>query len=172
MDFLAGSWLKWRLFADDVRRFMMMNRTAKTALSALALSAAVVLGFSCSDDDNGGKKDQGVAGDLAGDGSGLDLMLPDQQLADMSPDDLPIIDRILPDDGLTSASTPVVLLGKNFKHPVTVYINGGEAGIITDTSVASDISLSFTMPVSPLPDKTTPVEVRVRIKSGGSFPIL
>ncbi len=123
--------------------------------------ATAMMVFSCSDDDEPGKDAAGAdlgLGDLV-----LDQSPPDVTRPDLSDEVKPRIDQILPADGLTNIQTTVNLVGDNFAAPATVYINGGEH-IISNVSVASATSMSFTMPENIFSDPGTAYKVSIKVK--------
>jgi hypothetical protein len=140
------------------------------AVTAWALCATLLtLLLSCSD-DNGDPPPADVGPEVSVSDATPDVQ-EDQGQPDLSEEDKPVIEQILPSDGFADGGStgyiPVVVKGKNFSAGATAYIDGGSApgGIIMQVSVNSPVSLSFNMPPNPYgePDYDEPRKVSVAI---------
>jgi hypothetical protein len=134
-------------------------------LLVLLVAGAVV---ACSDDN--GKPATDAGADMT-----LQETAPDLKPAvDLPPPDAnpalkPTIDQILPDNGFANATTHVVLIGTNFAQGARIYIDGSP--ITSYPAIASQVSLSFTMPKNPYgaPNYDKPQKVGVRVMSNSQF---
>lgn len=132
------------------------------------LLVVLVAGVVACSDDNGKETDGGVdmmlqetAPDLK---PAVDLPAPDANTSLK-----PTIEQILPDNGFANATTHVVLIGTNFAQGARIYIDG--APITSYPAIASQKSLSFTMPKNPYgaPNYDKPQKVGVRVMSNSQI---
>jgi hypothetical protein len=129
--------------------------------------------FGCSSDDGGTTPD--AAPDVSIDSSSdmaVDVLEPDQLVRKLE------IKSIIPDNGPScpfnsagqpgncDGTIPITLIGDGFKLGATVYINGGDADIITTVNVPSKTTLSFSLKKQPY-DTAKPTKVGIRVSIGG-----
>ena len=137
----------------------------KTFAFSLCLTLGLVLGYSCSDDDENDKQDAGVPD------AKLDKKVPDLPKPDLDVKKKPKISKMIPDNGFSNGGkagtgTPVVFKGENFTKPATVYLDGKPQS--TYPVVNSAVSISFLMPPNP-DDKKKAQKVSVQLYMGSQF---
>ena len=121
----------------------------------LALAAELT---GCSDDS---QKVKDAAVDRAPDLSTKEAGPPDRSKVDALKI-VPKIKSIIPDSGFADKSTPVTLIGENFKQGMTVYLEGEPFhGTVT---VASSATATFTMPPNPYGPPYNPFTMTVGVR--------